>query len=103
MKTGFRAARARRVYSARWRREQAASALALLGNEPFLTRGRVRVVGLRVLLQTGEEIALLIALLLASGCLSVGGLFSLDRARAAFRISRRTPPSPRPPGPASPR
>src|SRR5258708_35133193 len=87
MKTGFGAARARRVYSARWTREQAASALALLGNEPFLTRDRVRVVRLRVLLQTGKEITLLIALLLASGCLSVGGLFSLDRAGAGVLVS----------------
>src|SRR6267378_3412283 len=90
-KTESRAARAIRACSARWRRGQAASASALLGNEPLLPRDRVRVFRLWALLQTGKQIALLIALFLAPG-LSVVGRFGLRRAGAGFPISGRTFP-----------
>src|SRR5437762_699490 len=88
LRTESPAARAIRAGSARWRRGQAASASALLGYEPLLPRDRVRVLRLRILLQAGEQIALLIALFLASG-LSVVALFSL----AGFPISRGGLPS----------
>src|ERR1700704_4385726 len=87
-KTESRAARAIRACSARGRRGQAASASALLGNEPLLPRDRVRVFKLRALLQTGKQIALLIALLLAPG-LPVVGCFGLGGAGAGFPISGR--------------
>src|SRR6266853_249127 len=90
-RTESRAARAIGACSARWKRGQAASASALLGNEPLLPRDRVRIFRLGALLQPGKQIALLIAVFLAPG-LSVVGLFSLGRAGAAFLVSGRTFP-----------